>query len=79
MREVDVSDEEQARAFIQAAHDELGGLHTLVNNAGVMLLGPVTDADTEDWRQMIAVNLLGLLYCTHAALPLIAQGGEATS
>ena len=32
--EVDVSDEEQARAFIQAAHDELGGLHILVNNAG---------------------------------------------
>ena len=48
VKEVDVSDEEQARAFVQAAHDELGGLHILVNNAGVMLLGPVTDADTED-------------------------------
>jgi NADP-dependent 3-hydroxy acid dehydrogenase YdfG len=75
VREVDVSDEEQARGFVQAAHDELGGLHILVNNAGVMLLGPVTDADTDEWRQMIEVNLLGLLYCTHAALPLIAKGG----
>jgi clavulanate-9-aldehyde reducatase len=75
VRAVDVSDEEQARGFIQAAHDELGGLHTLVNNAGLMLLGPVSDADTEDWRRMIAVNLLGLLYCTHAALPLLANGG----
>jgi clavulanate-9-aldehyde reducatase len=75
VREVDVSDEEQARGFIQAANDELGGLHILVNNAGVMLLGPVTDADTDDWRQMISVNLLGLLYCTHAALPLIAGSG----
>ena len=75
VREVDVSDEEQARGFIQAAHDELGGLHILVNNAGVMLLGPVADADTEEWRRMIAVNLLGLLYCTHAALPLIAGSG----
>jgi NADP-dependent 3-hydroxy acid dehydrogenase YdfG len=75
VREVDVSDEEQARGFVQAAHDELGGLHILVNNAGVMLLGPVTDADTGEWRQMIEVNLLGLLYCTHAALPLIAKGG----
>ena len=72
---VDVSDEEQARSFVQAAHDELGGLHILVNNAGVMLLGPVADADTEDWRRMIAVNLLGLLYCTHAALPLMARAG----
>jgi NADP-dependent 3-hydroxy acid dehydrogenase YdfG len=75
VREVDVSDEEQARSFIGAAHDELGGLHTLVNNAGVMLLGPVADADSEDWRRMISVNLLGLLYCTHAALPLLARGG----
>ena len=75
VHEVDVSDEEQARAFVQAAHDELGGLHILVNNAGVMLLGPVAEADTDEWRQMIDVNLLGLLYCTHAALALIVSSG----
>jgi len=75
VREVDVSDEEQARAFVQAAHDELGGLHILVNNAGVMLLGPVAGADIGEWRQMIDVNLLGLLYCTHAALPLLEANG----
>jgi clavulanate-9-aldehyde reducatase len=73
--EVDVSDEEQARSFVQAAHDELGGLHVLVNNAGVMLLGPVTGADMGEWRRMVSVNLLGLLYCTHAALPLIGESG----
>src|SRR5205085_7435732 len=38
----DVTDEAQANAFVQRAHDELGGLHILINNAGVMLLGPVT-------------------------------------
>jgi NADP-dependent 3-hydroxy acid dehydrogenase YdfG len=75
VREVDVSDEEQARAFVQAARDELGGVHILVNNAGVMLLGPVDAADTADWRRMIGVNLLGLLYCTHAALPLMGESG----
>src|SRR5688572_26762703 len=75
VRAVDVSDEEQARSFVQAAHDELGGVHILVNNAGVMLLGPVQDADVDDWRTMIGVNLLGLLYCTHAALPLIGAAG----
>lgn len=75
VREVDVSDEEQARDFVQAARDEFGGLHILVNNAGVMLLGPVADADTDEWRRMIEVNLLGLLYCTHAALPLIQASG----
>jgi clavulanate-9-aldehyde reductase len=75
VHEVDVSDEEQARAFVKRAHDELGGLDILVNNAGVMLLGPVADADTGEWRQMISVNLLGLLYCTHAALPLLEASG----
>jgi clavulanate-9-aldehyde reducatase len=75
VREVDVTDEGQARELVQAAHDELGGVHILVNNAGVMLLGPVADADTDEWRRMIAVNLLGLLYCTHAALPLMEAGG----
>ena len=74
-RAVDVADEDQARAFIQSARDELGGLDILVNNAGVMLLGPVSGADTADWRRMIDVNLLGLLWCTHAALPHMAQGG----
>jgi NADP-dependent 3-hydroxy acid dehydrogenase YdfG len=72
---VDITDEARARTFMQTAHDELGGLHILVNNAGVMLLGPVAGADTEEWRRMIDVNLLGLLYCTHAALPLIEQSG----
>ena len=41
-----------------------------------MLLGPVAGAPTDQWRQMIDVNLLGLLYCTHAALPIMGSGGE---
>jgi NADP-dependent 3-hydroxy acid dehydrogenase YdfG len=73
--EVDVSDEDAARAFIESAAEQMGGLDILVNNAGVMLLGPIGGADTEEWRRMVDVNLLGLLYCTHAALPLMQQGG----
>jgi clavulanate-9-aldehyde reducatase len=73
--ELDVSDEQQASDFVHSAHDELGGLHILVNNAGVMLLGPVAGADKSEWRRMIDVNVLGLLYTTHAALPLIAASG----
>src|SRR5262245_25311791 len=66
--EADITDEAQASGFIQQAHSELGGLNILVNNAGVMLLGGVEGADVEEWRRMIEVNLLGLLWCTHAAL-----------
>jgi clavulanate-9-aldehyde reductase len=72
----DVADERQARAFVEQTYERLGRLDALVNNAGVMLLGPVTGADTEQWRRMIDANLYGVLYCTHAALPLMAaQGG----
>ncbi|MCL4287987.1 MAG: SDR family NAD(P)-dependent oxidoreductase [Thermoleophilia bacterium] len=72
----DVSDEEQANAFVARAGDELGRLDILVNNAGVMLLGPVAGAATEQWRRMVDVNLLGLLYSTHAALPIMGAAGS---
>jgi NADP-dependent 3-hydroxy acid dehydrogenase YdfG len=72
----DVGDEGQARAFIQRAHDELGRLDVLVNNAGVMLLGPIENAPTDEWRQMIHANVFGVLYCTHAALPLMHEQGS---
>jgi NADP-dependent 3-hydroxy acid dehydrogenase YdfG len=71
----DVSDESQAKALIEDAANELGRLDVLVNNAGVMLLGPIEGADTSEWRQMIDVNVLGLLYCTHSALPIMREQG----
>ena len=74
--EVDVSDEDQARAFVDRARDELGSVDILVNNAGVMLLGPVAGADTAEWKRMVDVNLLGLLYCTHAVLPIMGEQGS---
>jgi clavulanate-9-aldehyde reducatase len=73
--ETDVTDEASARAFVERAQQELGGLWGLVNNAGVMLLGAVEGADTEHWRRMVSVNCLGLLYCTHAAIPAMKEGG----
>ena len=74
--ETDVADEAQARSFVERASEELGGLDILVNNAGLMLLGPVAGAPTEQWRRMVDVNLLGLLYCTHAALPIMGSAGS---
>jgi NADP-dependent 3-hydroxy acid dehydrogenase YdfG len=76
--EVDVTDESAARGFVEAAHERLGRLDTLVNNAGVMLLGPVEQSSSDDWRTMVNVNVLGLLYCTSAALPIMRaqEGGD---
>jgi NADP-dependent 3-hydroxy acid dehydrogenase YdfG len=72
---VDVCEEDSSRSFVTGAAERMGGLDGLVNNAGVMLLGPIDGADTEEWRRMVEVNLLGLLYCTHAALPILREGG----
>ena len=71
----DVTSEDESRAFIQQSYEHLGRLDVLVNNAGVMLLGPIEGADTEQWRRMVDVNVLGLLYCTHAALPIMREQG----
>ncbi|MBB5234829.1 SDR family oxidoreductase [Deinococcus budaensis] len=71
----DIAHEDQARLAVERAAAAFGRVDILVNNAGLMLLGPVTGADTTDWRRMIEVNLLGLMYATHAALPHMRAGG----
>ena len=74
--EVDVASEEQARGFVDRAAESLGGLDILVNNAGVMLLGPIEGADTEEWRRMIEVNLLGLLVLHPGGAAAAARGRQ---
>jgi NADP-dependent 3-hydroxy acid dehydrogenase YdfG len=71
--EADITDRTQAKAAVQQAVERFGRLDTLVNNAGLMLLGPVVGADAEGWDRMIAINLQGLLYTTRAALPHLLQ------
>lgn len=67
----DVTDEEQVQAMVANTHERWGRLDILVNNAGLMLLGPIAGANTDDWRRMVQTNVLGLLYATHAVLPIM--------
>ncbi|MGO8863389.1 MAG: SDR family NAD(P)-dependent oxidoreductase [Acidimicrobiales bacterium] len=73
----DLSDQEQARRAVETTVAELGRLDTLINNAGLMLLGPIVGAPLEEWRRMVDLNLLGLFYCTHAALPHLIVAAES--
>jgi len=74
--EADITDLAQAQGAVAATVAELGRLDVLVNNAGVMLLGPIVDAPIEEWQRMVQLNLLGLLYCTHAALPHLLAAAD---
>ena len=75
--EADVTDREQAIAAVERTAQELGRLDIVINNAGVMLLGPIVDAPVQEWDRMVALNLQGLLYVAHAALPHLLSAAES--
>jgi NADP-dependent 3-hydroxy acid dehydrogenase YdfG len=74
--ETDVTDRQQAIGAVERTVAELGRLDIVINNAGVMLLGPVLDAPIEEWDRMVALNVNGLLYVAHAAVPHLLRAAE---
>lgn len=72
----DITDRAQAEEAVQQAVERFGRLDTLVNNAGLMLLGPVEGADPQDWDRMIDINVKGLLHTTRAALPHLLHAAQ---
>jgi NADP-dependent 3-hydroxy acid dehydrogenase YdfG len=73
--QADVTDRDALVAAAQRVNDELGGADVLVNNAGVMLLGPFTSEQREEQRRMVEVNLLGAMTATEVFLDQLRDGG----
>jgi NADP-dependent 3-hydroxy acid dehydrogenase YdfG len=75
--EADIAERDQAVGAVERTVAELGRLDTVVNNAGMMLLGPAEEAPLEEWERMVAINVQGLLYVSHAAIaPLLKAAAD---
>jgi NAD(P)-dependent dehydrogenase (short-subunit alcohol dehydrogenase family) len=65
----DVADEGAVQEAVAAAIEHLGGLDVVVNNAGVGAAGTIEDNPSEEWQRVHAVNVLGIVHVSRAALP----------
>ena len=71
----DVADRASVQALADASFERFGAVHVLCNNAGVFVMGPVTDMIVEDWEWILSVNVMGVVHGIHAFLPrMLAQG-----
>ncbi|KQX43166.1 MULTISPECIES: SDR family NAD(P)-dependent oxidoreductase [Ensifer] len=72
--QADISDNEQVKAMVAAAHADFGTIDVLVNNAGYVKYQRFVESTPEDWKKQIDVCLYGAINCCHAVAPsMIAQ------
>jgi NAD(P)-dependent dehydrogenase (short-subunit alcohol dehydrogenase family) len=71
----DVSKPDEVHRFLQSVDAQYGGLHILINNAGLGIFRRVAELSLEEWHQMIDLNLSGAFYCSREALQRFNNAG----
>lgn len=71
----DVSDEDAWPGVIETAERELGGLHILVANAGIGIMGPAVEMSFADWRRQMSVNVDGVFLTVKHGVPAMRRSG----
>jgi NAD(P)-dependent dehydrogenase (short-subunit alcohol dehydrogenase family) len=74
----DMSDESAVRTMVADVLEHFGRLDILINNAGRGLYGPLESIDTEDYRRLLELNLVGPLVAMQAAIPVMREQGAGT-
>jgi NAD(P)-dependent dehydrogenase (short-subunit alcohol dehydrogenase family) len=72
----DLTSDEAVRTAVEEVVGELGGLHILVNNAGIGAIGTVEDNSDDEWHRVLDVNVLGMVRTTRAALPHLRRAAQ---
>ncbi|MBL9167253.1 MAG: SDR family oxidoreductase [Verrucomicrobiales bacterium] len=72
----DVSQPEEVAQMMQQAKDRFGGIHALINNAGILRDRTIAKMSLEDWRCVIDVNLSGVFHCCKFGLEIMHNGGS---
>ncbi|MFC8683145.1 SDR family NAD(P)-dependent oxidoreductase [Microbacterium ureisolvens] len=70
---LDITDAASVDGAVTRVLEEYGRLDVLINNAGLMLNGPILGADIREWKRMVETNLLGSMFAAHAALPHLVE------
>ncbi|MDO5719704.1 MAG: gluconate 5-dehydrogenase [Actinomycetaceae bacterium] len=71
----DVTDEDAVNAGVAQIQEEVGDVHVLVNNAGIIKRIPMTEMSAEEWRQVIDVDLTGPFIVAKAVIPTMIKNG----
>lgn len=72
----DITDRAQVKRAMDEVADKLGAIQVLINNAGVIQVGPMDDMTPEDYRESLSVHFWGPLYTSLAVLPAMRKRGE---